>query len=131
MDKEYILHWFQFADTDIAAAEYLTKMYPQPFEIICYHCQQSAEKYLKGYLIYNGIEEPPKIHDLIKLCNLCSEFNAEFDSILKLCDYLTDFGIQPRYPDEMEITAQNMEKALKCANEIKVFGPLAEVREKL
>ncbi|WP_242833528.1 HEPN domain-containing protein [Desulfosporosinus youngiae] len=24
-------------------------------EIICYHCQQSAEKYLKGYLVLNGV----------------------------------------------------------------------------
>ncbi|WP_235661821.1 MULTISPECIES: HEPN domain-containing protein [Bacillus] len=25
---------------------------PIPFAIICYHCQQCAEKYLKGYLTF-------------------------------------------------------------------------------
>ena len=35
MENEMILHWFQFADMDLAAAEYLQKMYPLPLEIIC------------------------------------------------------------------------------------------------
>jgi len=35
---------------DLGTAEYLQNMSPLPLEIICYHCQQSAEKYLKGYL---------------------------------------------------------------------------------
>ena len=51
MDHEYIAEWFQFADIDLASAEHLQSMRPQPLEIICYHCQQSAEKNLKGYLI--------------------------------------------------------------------------------
>lgn len=31
---------------DLEAAKFLTNMHPQPLEIICYHCQQSAEKIL-------------------------------------------------------------------------------------
>ena len=64
MELEYVAEWFEFADMDLASAEYLCGMRPQPLEIICYHCQQSAEKYLKGYLIYKGVMEPPKIHNL-------------------------------------------------------------------
>jgi len=37
---------------DLNTAEYLKNMKPLPIEIICYHCQQSAEKYLKGYLVF-------------------------------------------------------------------------------
>jgi HEPN domain-containing protein len=29
-------------------------MHPTPVEVICYHCQQSAEKYLKGYIVLHG-----------------------------------------------------------------------------
>ena len=56
--------WFQFGDMDLDTSELLLTMRPQHYEIICYHCQQSAEKYFKGFLIFNGIDAPPKIHDL-------------------------------------------------------------------
>ena len=55
MDKDDIAkEWFKIAETDLESAEYLQKMVPVPIEIICYHCQQSAEKYFKGYLILKG-----------------------------------------------------------------------------
>jgi hypothetical protein len=34
-------------------------------EIICFHCQQSAEKYLKAFLFSNDIE-PDKTHNLVE-----------------------------------------------------------------
>ncbi len=40
--------WFDIAEMDISSAKYLQNMQPIPREIICYHCQQSVEKYLKG-----------------------------------------------------------------------------------
>jgi HEPN domain-containing protein len=40
--------WQRLAAMDLNTAEYLQNMSPLPLEIICYHCQQSAEKYLKG-----------------------------------------------------------------------------------
>lgn len=49
--------WFDLAVMDMRSAEYLTNMKPVPIEIICYHCQQSAEKYLKGYLVKKEVIE--------------------------------------------------------------------------
>jgi len=46
--------WFNFADSDLNVAKYLMNMNPKPSNIICYHCQQSAEKYLKGFIALNG-----------------------------------------------------------------------------
>ena len=43
--------WFEFAKRDLESAKFLINMYPKPIEIICYHCEQSAEEYLKGYII--------------------------------------------------------------------------------
>lgn len=40
--------WQRLADMDLKTVVYPKKMKPLPIEIICYHCQQSAEKYLKG-----------------------------------------------------------------------------------
>ena len=38
--------WFELADMDFSAAEYLLGMRPLPVEIICYHCEQAVEKLL-------------------------------------------------------------------------------------
>lgn len=65
---------------DLNSAEHLLTMHPIPIEIICYHCQQSAEKYLKGYLVFYGMI-PPKTHDLDELCKLCTKSNNKFRDI--------------------------------------------------
>jgi HEPN domain-containing protein len=69
-NREYALEWLGFAEMDLSSAEFLTGKRPLPLEIICFHCQQSAEKCLKGLLVINTIQ-PPKTHDLRELYNLC------------------------------------------------------------
>jgi HEPN domain-containing protein len=34
--------WLGYARDDFRSAEFLTQLRPQPREIICFHCQQSA-----------------------------------------------------------------------------------------
>ncbi|MCL2342460.1 MAG: HEPN domain-containing protein [Firmicutes bacterium] len=128
MELEYSIEWFQFADSDLAAAEYLQGMHPQPMEIICYHCQQSAEKYLKGYLIFKDTVAPPRIHNIDTLCEMCSEHDGRFHEIKKACNVLTGYGVQSRYPNEMEITENDMQNALAYARQIQEFEPLRELR---
>lgn len=53
-NREVAKEWFQFAKLDLESAKFLTNMHSIPIEIICYHCEQSAEKYLKGYMALNG-----------------------------------------------------------------------------
>jgi len=131
MDDKNILKWFQFADNDLDTAEILLLNRPQHYEIICYHCQQAVEKYLKGYLLFQGVEFPPKIHNLITLCELCSNYNDRFDSIQNECGILTIYGVQPRYPDEIYLTEELMKQAISYARQIKNFGPLTAVWKEL
>jgi hypothetical protein len=53
MDKRAELkQWIEIADSDLDAANHLAKnMRPAPYEIVCFHCQQAAEKYLKWFLV--------------------------------------------------------------------------------
>jgi len=88
-----------------------------------------VEKYLKGFLYYNGTV-PPRTHTLEILCALCSEFELSFNDIAKDCAYLTPFAVNTRYPLEMEITEANTAKFLEIAWKIKAFPPLAELRAK-
>jgi HEPN domain-containing protein len=129
MDSKRVFEWLKFGDNDLKAAEHLAAtLHPQPLEIICYHCQQAVEKYLKGYLVFSGTEEPPKIHNLMALCALCSESDDRFDSIVAKCNALNAYGVQPRYPDEIYIDETQMKRALTFANEIRTFSPLADCR---
>ena len=111
-NNDLVKEWYRFAMMDLNAAKYLCNMYPKPLEIICYHCQQSAEKMLKGFLVSNGID-PPKTHDLRRLCEMCIEINNTFEDLKDICEGLNPYGIQPRYPDEIEIFETDMEKALE------------------
>ena len=131
MEHDFVLEWFRFADRDLNSAEYLFTMHPQPYEIICYLCQQSVEKHLKGYLIFKGITEPPKIHNLETLNDLCKEYDELFEANSKLCSILTPYGVQPRYPNEIHIEEHHMQKALEYAKQIKDFAPLQAVKTEL
>jgi HEPN domain-containing protein len=127
-----IAEWINYADLDLGVADHMMKFYwPTPVEIICYHCQQSAEKYLKAYLVYEGIEEPPHIHYLPTLRGLCEINNEKFSDITVECDKLTQYAVVTRYPDEIEITKKDVEEALKYAEEIKQFAPIAKIRESI
>lgn len=59
-------HWLEFAKTDLGVAKHLnSQYYPKPLEIICYHCQQAAEKAIKSIIIaYNIQNNIPRKHNL-------------------------------------------------------------------
>jgi HEPN domain-containing protein len=119
--KEELRQWFSIADSDLAAAEYLFhNMYPIPGEIVCFHCQQAVEKYLKGYLFLHEIE-PPKVHDLILLVKMCFSLRENFSIVLPKCGFLNRFSVIHRYPNVIEITGDDVRTALQYAKDIKEF----------
>jgi len=122
MDRqEELRQWFSLAGQNLGVAKHLAASYhPTPVETICNQCQQSAEKYLKGYLFINNIE-PPKIHDLTELLEICADINPDFLNFIKQCRYLTRFGVLPKYPNELQITEDDAKTAIRFAEEIKEF----------
>jgi HEPN domain-containing protein len=113
--------WLALAERDFNVAEYLaSNMRPIPTEIICFHCQQAVEKYLKGVITLQG-EEPPYTHDLALLCKLCEKHSTEFSKISASCSIITQFGVQPRYDNAMNITESDMNSVLRYVNMIKDF----------
>ena len=65
-----VMEWIHIAEDDLYSAQILYEQARKPYEIICYHCAQSIEKYLKGFLTYNDIV-PEKTHNLLLLLELC------------------------------------------------------------
>lgn len=119
-NKDVAKEWFEFAMRDLKSAKFLLNMYPKPIEIICYHCEQSAEKYLKGYLILKG-NEAERTHDLVLLNKKCSKIDNSFIDIEDQCIELVPYGVQVRYPYQLDVTEEDMLIAIKSAEEIEEF----------
>ncbi|MDR1894174.1 MAG: HEPN domain-containing protein [Spirochaetales bacterium] len=118
--SEYAAEWLSVADMDLQSAEFLLQMRPIPIEIICYHCQQAAEKMFKAYLVINGAD-PPKIHGLDTLYRLCEPFIQNKKDIWDEIDDLNQYSIIPRYPHELEISEQTAKNAIANTKTIAAY----------
>ncbi|MCL2752432.1 MAG: HEPN domain-containing protein [Firmicutes bacterium] len=118
---DLVKEWLQIARKDFESAQHLfNTMHPKPLEIVCYHCQQSAEKSLKAYLCAQDIDVP-KTHEVALLCRLCEEYDNEFSKLLESCERLEIYATSTRYPSIMEIEEHNADKALQQALTIHDF----------
>ncbi|MDR2088796.1 MAG: HEPN domain-containing protein, partial [Clostridiales Family XIII bacterium] len=80
--------WLQIAYGDYDSAKFLyDHKIPKPLEIICYHCQQSAEKSLKAFICAHDIDIP-KTHEVKRLCAQCSELDDSFADLFDDCEEL-------------------------------------------
>ena len=120
--KEFdVNEWICYAQTDYDCARKMADMFhPIPIEIVCYHCQQSAEKILKAYVIAKE-KTLTKTHDLNILLEQCKRYLPEFDKYAKACITLTAYIAITRYPPKIEITEQHMKLALKDTLDILEF----------
>ena len=113
--------WISYAKKDLEAAKFLLAMHPKPLEIICYHCQQSAEKALKALILRNG-QYIKKSHDLLLLLQCIAGF-IDIDSIKLDCAELTNYSVVTRYPYSFgdSIDDTRTDKAIASAEKILNF----------
>lgn len=119
-NSRILFEWLRKADDDLSIARLVIKGKRKIVWSSCFHAQQSAEKYLKAYLIAKKAE-PKKTHDLVELIQACSKFEASFTFLESICEFLNPFAIQTRYPDEINLDLHHAKKAIKAAEEIKKF----------
>lgn len=110
--------WLRYADEDIEAAGVLNLHHRRPLNIICYHCQQSAEKYLKAYLVSKNVTFE-KTHDLLKILTTCQDVDPSFEDIVTQCKQLNPYSVITRYPSELELIEDDADNAIESANHIK------------
>jgi HEPN domain-containing protein len=128
MNNENVMEWLQLADDDLYSAKILNQADRKPFEIICYHCAQAVEKYLKGYLTYQNII-PKKTHDLIFLNSLCIEKDNEFQNIKTTCDFLNRFANDIRYPHKYEVNETDVDLSLDGVEKIRNIKPMIDIKK--
>ena|ERR1700733_4901373 len=113
--------WFKKAESDLKTIQLCMVSPDPPCDTCCFHAPQAAEKYLKAYLIANNIEFP-KTHDLVEILKLCSVKNLKFGELKMLCASLKNYGITPRYPDDIDdLTLADAKDAYNNAITIKEF----------
>ena len=112
--------WFEFAKTDLGVSKHLLEAYyPRPLEIICYHCQQAAEKAIKAVMIIHGAQGGlPKKHNLSFLLEQIKNVEDIPEEYYDYADALTPYGIAVRYPNELLIDELHAQKAIECAEKL-------------
>ncbi|MDR2592812.1 MAG: HEPN domain-containing protein [Chitinispirillales bacterium] len=121
--------WIYLAQMDYDyALKSANTFHPAPVEIICFHCQQAAEKILKGYIAANG-DTPVKTHDLVVLIKYCKQYSSDFDNYADYCYTLTAYISDTRYPPKLSLEESDMKQALNHARKILEFtkSKLAEM----
>lgn len=118
--------WLAFASDDLRVVEAAAR--ENIYHLACFHAQQSAEKSLKGFIIFTkGRTE--KTHSLIELLNEAVRINKEVEKFREHCLILDRYYIPTRYPDALPGSLpeglpgkNNAEQALKYAEEIFEFA---------
>jgi len=110
--------WVRKAEDDLAGARQLAASKPPKRDLVCFHCQQAAEKYLKALLQELGAAVP-KIHDLDTLLDLLLPHDATLARLRRGLKGLSRQAIDYRYPGHRASTRQ-MRSALRIAERVRV-----------
>lgn len=122
MDETNLLdakEWLAYAQSDLGVAKHLyDKYYPKPLEIICFHCQQSAEKAVKAIIVLNGSQGGlPKKHNIDLLLNQIKNMVAVEEKYYDYADTLEPYSVSMRYPNELFLEDRHAKNAIDMAQE--------------
>jgi HEPN domain-containing protein len=110
--------WFAKATRDLRAAEVLFAATPPLLGEVVFHCQQAAEKAMKGFLTWH--DRPfGKTHDLAVVGGLCVEQDQSLEPVCRRAERLSVFAWVFRYPgDPEEPAGDEAQSALALAREV-------------
>ena len=85
------LEWIKKAENDLLNIENNLVAERVPWDTVCFHAQQAAEKALKGFLVFHG-QMPPKTHDLVGLLGRCAKVHQALARLEDDCWALGERG---------------------------------------
>jgi HEPN domain-containing protein len=98
-EKDLARQWLAKARNDLLNADNNLKSEVIPYDTVCFHCQQAAEKLLKAYLVARG-HKPPFTHDLLLLLEEVLPRCADAETLRDNLASLMPYAVGVRYPDE-------------------------------
>ncbi len=120
---ELVRDWLTRASHDLGAARALCALEPPLLDAAIYHCQQAAEKTVKGWLQLQ--DDPfPKTHDIADLVNQAAKLEQDFKQFATAAAVLTPYVSAYRYPggsDDPMPSREEFDEALQHAQSIYDF----------
>lgn len=114
-DRELAEAWFSKAESNLRAVRIMLSDQQPPTDVVCFHCQQGAEKYLKGFLAWSAIPFP-RTHDLVALPSIAVGVEPSMSVLHDQAELLNDYAVDVRYPDpEIEPSIEEAEAAERAA----------------
>jgi HEPN domain-containing protein len=92
--------WLIKAQRDLATARKLADDPDPLLDTAIYHCQQAAEKAVKGFLAFHD-QTVVKTHDVRFLINQALLLEPAFEEWLEAAECVTPYATAYRYPDEV------------------------------
>ena len=120
--KRSLVHnWLMKSRRDLLSAKRLARGTEPYFDTAIYHCQQSVEKAVKGWLVYHD-QSFEKTHDLRLLVTQASEVESKFKDWLDIAIQVAPYATAYRYPGEvLEPEEDEYEQAFQAASRFYEF----------
>ena len=115
--KRLTAEWVRKAEADYRGARSLARKTPPLHDLVCFLCQQSAEKYLKAVLEELGLPVP-HTHNLELLLNDLLPTYPKLRPVRRGAIFLTQFAVSPRYPG-FKSTRRQAAASLRWAGRIR------------
>ncbi len=115
--RDLVLAWLDKARKDIAMAKMAVERGDEFADMASFHAQQAAEKALKAYLVWLGVEFP-KTHLLGQLLDLIGSKDDSFENLRDGLEAITAFAVESRYPESFLPSLNDVEDAISVAEEV-------------
>lgn len=100
---ELVRNWLEKARRDLGMAALVDDKRAEFLDIAAFHCQQAAEKAIKGLLVFND-QRFAKTHDLKTLIVQAEPFLPGLAELAERAADLSPFAADGRYPGDVELT---------------------------
>jgi HEPN domain-containing protein len=112
--------WVAKADSDLLNITNNLAAANVPWDTVCFHAQQVAEKMLKAFLVWKG-QDLLRTHDLIALLTQCVAIDPGLADLESNCRRLTYYAVGSRYPDTLyEPGAEDGRRMVDAMHRIRV-----------
>lgn len=119
--RSLVRNWLMKSRRDLLSAKRLARGAEPYFDTAVYHCQQSVEKAVKGWLVYHD-QSFEKSHDLRLLVTQASEVDSKFTAWLDIAVQVSPYATAYRYPGEvLEPTEEEYRQTFKSASRFYEF----------
>ena len=116
--EHLVTEWIRKGENDLKTARLVLGSEDGPFDTVCFHAQQLAEKSLKALLTNRGIRFS-KTHSLQLLLDLIAD--SAFEEYREACIILSGYAIEARYPgDCADPERKEAEEAVRACHQIRV-----------